>query len=104
MSHLKLKIFLSITVCLIFLFAPFFLDISPDGKAYAFSSKKGNKRIGVASHSGGGDEDNTFGYKIVKDRTDNSTAPAPVPEPATWLLVGAGAAGLAAYKKKFRKK
>jgi hypothetical protein len=103
MSHSKPKIFLGMMVCLIFLFAPFFTDICPDGKAYAFSSKKGNKHIGVASHSGGGgDEDNTFGYKIVKDNPENS--PAPVPEPATWLLLGAGAAGLAAYKKKFRKK
>jgi hypothetical protein len=99
MSHSKLKIFLSMTVCLMFLFAPFFLDISLDGKAYAFSSKKGNKRHAVASPSEAGGP-STFGF----DEREGSKAPAPVPEPATWLLVGAGAAGLAAYKKKFRKK
>ena len=102
MQHSKLKIFLCLTVILMFLFAPFFLDNSPDGKTYAFSSKSGNKSHGVTSQIGSGGEDNTFGYKIVKNDPENS--PAPVPEPATWLLVGAGAAGLAAYKKKFRKK
>jgi hypothetical protein len=87
-----------------FLFAPFFLDNSPDGKTYAFSSKSGNKSRGFTSQSGAGGEDSTFGYKIVKTEPTDGTAPAPVPEPATWLLVGAGAAGLAAYKKKFKKK
>jgi hypothetical protein len=39
-----------------------------------------------------------FGYTLVNDEP---TAPAPVPEPATWILVGAGVAVL---RKKFKKK
>ena len=42
-----------------------------------------------------------FGYTPVNDEP---TAPAPVPEPASWLLVGAGAAGVAVLRKKFKKK
>ena len=42
-----------------------------------------------------------FGYTPENDKP---TAPAPVPEPATWLLIGAGAAGIAAFRKKFKKK
>jgi hypothetical protein len=100
MPHSKLKIFLCLTVFLMFLSAPFFLDICPDGKAYAFSSRKGNSSRGTTSQSAAEGGGNTFGYKVENPQE----SPAPVPEPATWLLVGAGAAGLAAYKKRFGKK
>ncbi|NOQ19276.1 MAG: PEP-CTERM sorting domain-containing protein [Desulfobacterales bacterium] len=94
MTYSKLKILFYLTISLMLLFAPFLLDISPDGKAYAFSSRSHNKS------SNTGDKD-TFGYTPVNDEP---TAPAPVPEPATWLLVGAGAAGVAVLRKKFKKK
>ena len=77
------------------LFAPFLPEISQDGKAYAFSSKSGNKSsnaVGKASAPG---------YTITKGEPP---AVHPTPEPATLLLFGAGAVGLAALRKKFTKK
>jgi len=76
------------------LFAPFSLEILQDGKTYAFSSRSHNKDSNTKDKA-------MFGYTPVYDEP---TAPAPVPEPATWLLVGAGAAGVAVLRKKFKKK
>jgi hypothetical protein len=70
------------------------LEISQDGKTYAFSSRSHNKSSNTKDKA-------MFGYTPVNDEP---TAPAPVPEPATWLLVGAGAAGVAVLRKKFKKK
>lgn len=98
MLHSRLKILFCLTVCLTVMFAPILLEISQDGKTYAFTSKSHNK------DSNRGDKV-TFGFTPVNDDpTNDNPAPAPVPEPATFLLVGAGAAGIAAVRKKFKKK
>jgi hypothetical protein len=41
MDYTKLKIFFYVAVCLTMLLAPFTLDITPDGKAFAFGSHSG---------------------------------------------------------------
>jgi hypothetical protein len=94
MQYSKLRTLLYLTISLTLLFAPFSLEMFQDGKTYAFSSRSHNK----SSNTG---EGIMPGITIVKDE------PPPVhptPEPATILLFGAGAAGLAAFRKKFRKK
>jgi hypothetical protein len=98
----KLKTVFCLAVCLAVLISPCLFEISSDGKAYAGGSSNGSKKKDshYTSASKAGPEE--FGYTI--GNPENSTAPAPVPEPATWLLVGAGAAGMAVFKKKFRKK
>ena len=94
MPYSKLRTLLYLTISLTLLFAPFSLEILQDGKTYAFSSRSHNKDSNTKDKA-------MFGYTPVNDEP---TAPAPVPEPATMPLVGAGALSLAAFKKKFRKK
>jgi hypothetical protein len=89
MLYSKLKILFCLTVCFTILFAPFLLEIFQDGKTYAFSSRGNNKSSNTPVPDG---------------PTNDNPVTAPVPEPATWLLVGAGAAGVAVLRKKFKKK
>ncbi len=125
MTYSRLKILLCFTVCFTMMFAPLLLDISEDGKAFAMGShgnkkkkKKSKKRkvsnnqvatSPVVSDPGGpgakyGEPGQKYGGPNIIHNDPKSSYPTPVPEPATWILFGAGAAGVAAFRKKFKRK
>ena len=98
----KLKMLFCLTACLTVLFAPLLLEISQDGKVYAFSSSSNNKKSNVEGLAA------SYGGYTAPDNEDGSTNTTPirVPEPSTLVLIGAGAICIAAAvgKKKFKKK
>ena len=96
MTHSKLKMLFCLAVGLTVLFAPFSLEIFPGGETYAMSKWFSKDR------SNSGSSNNVQAASSEREREPST--PAPVPEPATMLLVGAGALGLAAFRKKFKKK
>lgn len=86
MLYSKLRKLFRLAICLSVLFAAFYFGLFQAGKAHA---------LGL-SGSGGGNP--------YQAGSPNATPEAhPTPEPTTILLFGAGAAGIAAYKK-YRKK
>jgi hypothetical protein len=87
----KSRFLFCLAICFAVLFTPFLLGISLDGKAHA---------MGLLGSSGGNNNSSGSGVNLAEPAPPVSHAP----EPTTLLLFGAGAVGLAAVRKKFRKK
>jgi hypothetical protein len=93
MNISKSKLLFCLAICFAVLFTPFLLGVSLDGKANAMGF------LGSSSSSG-----NSSGDGVNLSSPSSAPAAYPNPEPATLLLFGAGAVGLAVAIKKFRKK
>jgi hypothetical protein len=95
MKGYKLKILICLALSLAFLLAPFALDFTPTGNAYALAG-------------GGGAGSNHPAPKATIQRAANGYTmsdeetgpPISVPEPGTLLLLGLGVAGLAIFRRK----
>ena len=94
----KLKTLVFVALSLTFLVAPFALDFTPTGKAYA---------LGGGGGSGSGGNEPTATQQMVTDykvQDVGNKAPHPTPEPGTIALFGVGLIGVAIYaRKKFKK-
>jgi len=105
MNYTKLKIFFYVAVCLTMLLAPFTLEITPEGNAFAMGSRGGSNG-GSQAIKTAPPKTKWKDYKILTtENGDPQGIPTThkVPEPATLILVGSGLAGLAIFRKKFKK-
>ena len=91
----KFKVLFFLSMGLTLLFAPLSLEILPGGETYAMANWFSQDR------SNNGSSGNV--QVTSPEQAPGTPAVHPTPEPATLLLFGAGAAGLAAFKK-FKKK
>lgn len=103
MNYSKLKIVFFIAVFLTMLSAPFALEIAPDGSAFAMGSRGGGGQ-GSQGRIAPPKKTNWSGYTIQESgENGGSRTTHKVPEPTTMILVGSGLAGLAIFRRKFKK-
>ena len=97
MVNCKLTILFCLAVSLLFLFAPLLPGVSPDGKVYALGSL-------FKSAGDNGDNDSLVSSGYSSGQEPNGSEPQKLPEPASWLLFGAGIAFTAVLVKKLKQK